>query len=329
MKTNHTLIANPLYDVVFRYMMEDNKVAKLFLSAIIDEEIVELEFRPTEYSQRFEEHSITVTRMDFSAKILQEDGSHRLILIELQKSKYFFQIMRFRSYLGKQYQNPDNFYTLEEREKKFGLPIYPIYILGEAFTAEKIPVIRVKRNYIDAATNEKILEKHPFIEALTHDATVIQVSHLKESRRTVLEQFLEIFDQTKKAEGTNHFLQIDEDNYPKKYHEVIRRLRKAMATPQIEGQMELEDDVIEAFHDYEKKMLEKNEELKQAEAEREKEKKARLIAEHAQHEAEVAKKKAEHANIKTIKNLSKSGFSIEKINEITGIDIDFIKRVLA
>ena len=28
-------IANPIYDVVFKYMLEDNKTAKLFLSAII------------------------------------------------------------------------------------------------------------------------------------------------------------------------------------------------------------------------------------------------------------------------------------------------------
>jgi len=28
-------IANPIYDVAFKYMLEDHKVAKLFLSAII------------------------------------------------------------------------------------------------------------------------------------------------------------------------------------------------------------------------------------------------------------------------------------------------------
>ena len=36
-------IANPIYDVVFKYMLEDNKVAKLFISAIIGEDIAELE----------------------------------------------------------------------------------------------------------------------------------------------------------------------------------------------------------------------------------------------------------------------------------------------
>ena len=30
-----TIIANPIYDVVFKYMMEDERVAKLLLSALL------------------------------------------------------------------------------------------------------------------------------------------------------------------------------------------------------------------------------------------------------------------------------------------------------
>ena len=36
-------IANPIYDVVFKYLMEDSKCAKILLSALINLEIVELE----------------------------------------------------------------------------------------------------------------------------------------------------------------------------------------------------------------------------------------------------------------------------------------------
>jgi len=36
-------IANPIYDVVFKYLLEDNKVAKLFLSAIIGENISDVD----------------------------------------------------------------------------------------------------------------------------------------------------------------------------------------------------------------------------------------------------------------------------------------------
>ena len=33
-----TIIANPIYDVVFKYMMEDERVAKLLLSALLQKE---------------------------------------------------------------------------------------------------------------------------------------------------------------------------------------------------------------------------------------------------------------------------------------------------
>ncbi len=41
-------IANPIYDVVFKYLMEDRESAVLLLSEIIGEDIVELDFHPQE-----------------------------------------------------------------------------------------------------------------------------------------------------------------------------------------------------------------------------------------------------------------------------------------
>jgi len=41
-------IANPIYDTVFKYLLEDNDAAKLLISTIISEEIVKLDFMPQE-----------------------------------------------------------------------------------------------------------------------------------------------------------------------------------------------------------------------------------------------------------------------------------------
>jgi hypothetical protein len=71
-------IANPIYDVVFKYLMNDEKVAKLLLSAIIGKEVVSLEFRPTEHHFPVGE-MLMVLRMDFSARILDENGNQELI----------------------------------------------------------------------------------------------------------------------------------------------------------------------------------------------------------------------------------------------------------
>ena len=48
-------IANPIYDVVFKYLMDDNKIAKLIISSIISEEIEELVFKPLEFIGNFEQ----------------------------------------------------------------------------------------------------------------------------------------------------------------------------------------------------------------------------------------------------------------------------------
>ncbi len=75
-------IANPIYDVVFKYLMEDAKVAKLLISSIIGEEIEELDFRPQEFTTDIDKSRIegrigtlTVYRLDFTAKISTKEGS--------------------------------------------------------------------------------------------------------------------------------------------------------------------------------------------------------------------------------------------------------------
>ncbi len=51
-------IANPIYDVVFKYLMEDAKVAKLMISSIIGEHIEKLAFLPQEFIAEIEKSSV-------------------------------------------------------------------------------------------------------------------------------------------------------------------------------------------------------------------------------------------------------------------------------
>lgn len=131
------LIANPIYDVVFKYLMEDAKVAKLLIGRIIDQEIIELEFRPQEFIMQahhpadLQPSKLTFYRLDFSAKIKTDDGI-KLVIIEIQKSRLPSDLLRFRRYLGQQYQNRE---FVEQRSplgaiQKLGLPIISIYFLG-------------------------------------------------------------------------------------------------------------------------------------------------------------------------------------------------------
>ena len=78
-------IANPIYDSVFKYLMEDERVAKTILSALLKRDVVEVEVRKHEYTNGSRD-KISMFRIDFGAKIKQDNGTLKLVLIELQKT---------------------------------------------------------------------------------------------------------------------------------------------------------------------------------------------------------------------------------------------------
>ena len=76
-------VANPIYDVVFKYLMEDQRIARTILSALLKEDILEVDMRPQEHVND-KRDSVSVLRIDFGASVRRPDGSVYLILIELQ-----------------------------------------------------------------------------------------------------------------------------------------------------------------------------------------------------------------------------------------------------
>ena len=246
-------IANPIYDVVFKYLMEDNDIAKLIISTIIKQNVVSLEFRPQERTVELKPGSLTVYRLDFSAKI-ETDQGHKTVLIEIQKAKYPTDVMRFRKYLGEQYKSDENVYKtkvirkhmgkLVEAEENKAIPILSIYFLGYPLDHFKIPVIRVQRDCYNDATNEKLVGQEEFIECLTHDSYIIQVPYLSDDLKTEVEKMLVIFDQSK-MKSDHHILDIKEEDYPEKYRPIIRRLQRAIAEPVVRDTMDLEDEITD------------------------------------------------------------------------------------
>lgn len=328
-------IANPIYDVVFKYMMNDEKVAKLLLSALIGKEVVSLEFRPTEHHFPVGE-MLMVLRMDFSARILDENGNQELVILELQKAKLATDIMRFRRYLGEQYGNKENIVREPRPEYPYrkALPILSIYFLGHTLEHSKAPVLRVNRNYIDAATGEKIKEKEEFIESLTHDSIIIQIPYLKGRRRTELEQLLAVFDQSGSTDDP-HLLNVNEEELPQRYRPMLRRLQKAIVDPTIRQTMDAEDDLIEEFKDYQRLISEKENIIEaQEKIISDKEKtisdKEKTISEHRrtllinEKTIEDQRKKLENA----ILALNKSGANSDMIAAILNIPAEEITAVL-
>ena len=242
-------IANPIYDTVFKYMMSDSRVAKTFLSAIIGEKIVELDFTSTEYTLKTGVkksqidrtlEQITVCRFDFAAKIETESGNYKTVIIELQKAKFATDIMRFRRYLGTMYQSVENTYD-EHRVK--ARQIYCIYLLNYEIDLSDSPIIKVDYTVSDLTTGEELDKKNEFIESLNHKSWIVQVRQLKERRRNELENLLSIFDQEHLTED-KHIMNIDELQFSEEYQHIVRKLREACESKQVREEMQMEDDFI-------------------------------------------------------------------------------------
>ena len=246
MKT--TEIANPIYDTVFKYLMEDNKVAKLLVSTIIGEKVVELDPRPQEYTtEQIDVEGkitpLTVYRLDFHAKIKLAEGGYKLVVIELQKASLPTDIVRFQGYLGKRYSEKDKGVVGEDGVPE-PLQIYAIYFLGDDLKICDTPVLRVFPTVVDVATQQEVKAKSKFIESLNHKCWIIQISCLKGRRRNEIEQLLAVFDQGN-CTSDKHVLNVREEDYPKKYHPVIRRLKAAAADSEVKKRMVIEDEHLE------------------------------------------------------------------------------------
>jgi len=87
----------------------------------------------------------------------------------------------------------------------------------------------------------------PFVEALTHDAIVVQINRLKNRRRTELERLLEVFDRGLTSRSNPRLLDILEEHFPERHREVLHRLMRAGAEQEILDKMDVEDDILTAF----------------------------------------------------------------------------------
>jgi hypothetical protein len=184
------VIANPIYDVVFKKMMENERVAKFFIGTLLEKTIESVEVKPQEFTYTDELAGLAVFRLDFIATIKTSEGELKKVLIEIQKAKNQIDLMRFRNYLAEQYKKEDAI-----NEEKVILPITTIYILGFKLPEIETPCIKVELNYKDLINKTTLDIKSDFIEKLTHDSFVVQVDRITNSYSSKLDKLLSVFEQ--------------------------------------------------------------------------------------------------------------------------------------
>lgn len=257
-------VANPIYDSVFKYLMEDERIARTILSALLKKEVVEVQIRRNEYSNGTR-NNISMFRIDFGARIREDDGSPRLILIELQKTWLETETLRFRQYLGAQYANPENM-VHEEMRPPYGIPMVAVYILGHRVGNIDVPVLYVNHKSYDYDGN---VVTHglpdPFVDSLTHDSIIVQIPLLHGQINNRLEKVLSVFDQTYKEKDDQHIVELDEAKYqddPDMQY-ILQRLVMATANNQIRQDMNAEDIYIPPIESRDTAIMQRNQLIKE------------------------------------------------------------------
>ncbi|MDR3194973.1 MAG: hypothetical protein LBT76_06770 [Tannerella sp.] len=204
------VIANPIYDTVFKYLMENERVAKFFIGTLLEQTVTAVDFKSKEVSRVVRRAAgappVRILQIDFVATVQTEDGAFKKVLIEMQKSNHPTDIMRFREYLAGQYRRKDMADDCPE-----ALPIITIYILGFKLPEIETACIKVDRNYIDMVNGTVIARKSPFVEGLTHDCYVVQVRRITGRYRTQLDRLLSVFEQDHFIDDTGRYKEYSHD----------------------------------------------------------------------------------------------------------------------
>lgn len=308
-------IANPIYDSVFKYLMEDERIAKTLLSALLKKEVVAVEMRRNEYTNGVRDN-ISVFRIDFGAHVKEPDGTIRLVLIELQKTWLETETLRFRQYLGAQYSNPENVPS-ENNKDGYAIPMVAIYLLGHRVGDINVPVLYVKHKAYDYDGNvvtDGIPD--PFVESLIHDSIIVQIPLLHGQVNNRLEKVLSVFDQSQKNGSDRHVLNVNDspfdDDDDMQY--LLRRLLMAAANAQLRQDMKVEDEYFKALEDRDTALMMKEKKL------------AEQAEQLEQNKAELEQNKTQLRTMALL--LSNSGMSVEEIAKSVGMSQDQVKLLL-
>ena len=338
-------VANPIYDSVFKYIMEDERIAKTMLSALLKKEVVHVTVRPHEYSNTTRD-TLSMFRIDFAATVREREGNEikdRIVLIELQKTWLNTETLRFRQYLGAQYSNKNNIRKAED--KGFAYPMVAVYLLGHRVGNIKEPIVYVNHDVFDY--NGNVVEDgnmEPFVESLTHNSIIVQIPLLHGNVNNRLEKVLSVFDQTLVDGDTQQVLKIDEDKFADDNDMlyVLHKLTAAAANSEMRQDMNVEDEYYKAIEDRDTAIMQRDKMLKERDCkmaqmdERLSQQSEQLSqqSEQLSQQSEQLSQQSEQLSQQSeqLRNMAKAlfvnGLSVEQISNMTGIDIDIIAKFI-
>ena len=336
-KTPMLNIANPIYDTIFKYLMEDERIARTILSALLKKEVLHVEMKRHEYTNGTRD-KISMFRIDFAARIREDDGSDKLILIELQKTWLETETLRFRQYLGAHYANPENMLSGDDGRVSHGIPMVTVYLLGHKVGDIEEPALYVSHKAYDYDGRE--VQKgipDPFVESLVHDSIIVQIPRLHGMVHNRLERVLSVFDQTQKDGHNRQVLRIDETQYDDDadMQRIVQRLLMAASDSQLRQDMNVEDEYFSAIETRDTAIMNRDAKIKKLDAELE-EKNSQLEEKNSQLEEKDNQLEEKNSQLNEQRNqlamsvrmLHNNGLSAEQISVSLGMSEETVRKML-
>ena len=334
-------LLNPLFDTVFKYLMEDIEVARSIIQAVIKQEVLELVPAPldsTSLSIKMKYAQLEMQRQDYVAIIKTANpltGAPEVekVVIEVQKSPFIPEIGRFRNYLADKYRRK-SVYSLGGEQVEYYLPIKTIYLVEDIFNPALPAVLGRRGQYFDELENTPYLGgRDRVVELFNHDTWFIQTELLPQEFKDELMYVLSVFAPSFRTSKTDRYIDVPDSDLLVKKHKIlermIRRLEAATKDKEVNTAVDLEID-YEVFIERkiaETELAKQNEaEARQSEAEaKQKEAEALALAEKERAEKEVILAKQNSAVLK----LHAKGLDAEDIAETLGIDATQVRKILA
>ena len=232
------LIANPIYDTIFKFLMDDNESAKIILSTLLNVDIEELTATTTIQSYLGEDEKNwgfgKLSHLDYAAQVLKPDGSKENILIELQKADLPSDFYRFRLYITEKFKKSHS--TIKKENTTFHTPIkfIPIFILNFEIENEICDLVIQTNKMVKGVLKDTILQNPvSFLDDLMYDLTIVQIPHITnidvekikdDAHKLELYKLFKLFDQNAKTQNDEYKLEIKE-KIPSKYTRLVKRLQ--------------------------------------------------------------------------------------------------------
>ena len=135
------IIANPIFDSVFKYLLQNLEAAQLLIELVtryniktiipINKDFIKANRNKFKFEEGYIKEVLKEHRIDFACTVKNEKGEEKTIIIELQRTNLKTDLVRFRKYIGFHYLQSHLLNSKDKTEPLEPLEIQGIYFLGE------------------------------------------------------------------------------------------------------------------------------------------------------------------------------------------------------